>query len=92
MLTITSKAHRVVRQVTSHPKVGPRSGLRIAAQDDETVALSVRAVAEPQPGDRVLESDGARVYLDDVAEPRVDGHVLDAVTEDSGRVHFVVKD
>jgi Fe-S cluster assembly iron-binding protein IscA len=92
MITITSKAHQVVRQVTSHPRVGPHSGLRIAAQDDETAALSVRTVAEPQPGDRVLESDGARLYLDDVAEPRVDGHVLDAVTEDSGRVHFVVKD
>jgi Fe-S cluster assembly iron-binding protein IscA len=52
----------------------------------------VQAVAEPHPGDRVLESDGARVYLDDVADPRVEGHVLDAVTEDTGRVQFVVKD
>lgn len=92
MITMTSKAHKVVRQVTSHPRVGSHSGLRIAAQDDETAALSVGTVAHPHPGDRVLESDGARVYLDDVAEPRVDGHVLDAVTEDTGRVHFVVKD
>lgn len=92
MITMTSKAHEVVRQVTSHPRVGPHSGLRIAAQDDKTATLSVRTVAHPHPADRVFESDGARVYLDDVAEPRVEGHVLDAVTEDTGRVHFVVKD
>lgn len=92
MITMTAQAHAVIRKVTSHPRVGPHSGLRIAAHDDETATLSVRTVALPHPGDRVLESDGARVYLDDVAEPRVEGHVLDAVEEDSGRVHFVVMD
>lgn len=91
MITMTSKAHQVVRQVTSHPRVGRLSGLRIASRGNDTDTLSVKTVAEPHPGDRVLESDGARVYLDEVAEPRVDGHVLDAVTEDTGRVHFVVR-
>jgi iron-sulfur cluster assembly protein len=91
MITMTRRAHDVVRQVTSHPRVGRRSGLRIASRDPQTDALGVRTVAEPQPGDRMVESNGARVYLDEVAEPRVDGHVLDAVTEATGRVRFVVK-
>lgn len=91
MITMTRRAREVVRQITSHPRVGRRSGLRIASRDPQTDALDVRAVAEPHPGDRIVDGDGARVYLDEVAEPRVDGHVLDAVTEDTGRVHFVVK-
>ena len=91
MITMTRRAHEVVRQITSHPRVGRRSGLRIASRAPQTDALGVHTVAEPQPGDRIVESDGARVYLDEVAEPRVDGRVLDAVTEDTGRVRFVVK-
>lgn len=91
MITLTSEAHQVVRQVTSHPRVGPHSGLRIASGEHDTDTLSVRTVSAPHPGDRVVENDGARVYLDEEAEPRVDGHVLDAVAEDSGRVHFVVR-
>ena len=92
MIRMTRRAHEVVRQVTSHPRVGRRSGLRIASQDPQADALDVRTVAAPDPDDRVVESDGARVYLDEVAEPRVDGRVLDVVTEDTGRVRFVVKD
>ncbi len=92
MITMTSRAHAVVRQVTSHPLVGRLSGLRIASRGRDADTLDVSTVAKPHPGDRVVETDGARLYLDEVAEPRVEGHVLDAVAEDSGRVHFVVRD
>ena len=91
MISMTSRARRVVRQVTSHPRVGRHSGLRIASRGADTAALGVGTVAGPEPGDRVIEDDGTRVYLDSEAEPRVDGHLLDAVTEESGRVRFVVK-
>ena len=91
MITMTPRAHEVVRQVTSHPRVGRRSGLRIATQRQQAETLGVRTVSGPRPGDRVVERDGARIYLDEAAEPRVDGHVLDAVMEDTGRVQFVVR-
>lgn len=92
MITMTPRAHRVVRQVTAHPRIGRESGLRIAATHDPgSDTLAVGTAAGPEPGDRVVESDGARVYLDREAQPRVDGNLLDAVTEDSGRVHFVVR-
>lgn len=92
MITMTPQAHRVIRRVTAHPRVGRRSGLRIAARGPRTEDLKVRTAAAPEPGDRVVERDGARLYLDGTAAPRVDGRVLDAVTEDSGRVQFVVKE
>ncbi|MBL0749042.1 hypothetical protein [Nocardioides baculatus] len=91
MITMTPRAHRVVRQVTAHPRVGRRSGLRIAAPEPHAETLDVRTVAAPEPGDRIVEDDGARLYLDDEAEPRVDGHLLDAVTGETGQIHFVVR-
>jgi hypothetical protein len=39
-----------------------------------------------------MERDGARIYLDRAAVPRVDGYVLDAVTDETGRVQFVVRE
>jgi iron-sulfur cluster assembly protein len=91
MFTMTQKARAVVRRVTAHPRLGRESGLRIASQDGGTDALGVGMAAGPEHGDEVVERDGARVFLDEEAVPRVRGRLLDAVTEDSGRVHFVVR-
>ncbi len=91
MISMTSRAHRVVRRVTAHKKAGRRSGLRIAARARRSQTLGVGTVSQPEPGDRVVERDGARLYLDSEAEPRVEGHLLDAETDDSGRIHFVVR-
>jgi iron-sulfur cluster assembly protein len=91
VFTMTPKAQDIVRWVTSHPRVGKRSGLRIASQGPGTDVLGVRTVAGPKHGDEVVERDGARVFLDRRAVPRVRGRLLDAVTEDSGVVRFVVR-
>jgi Fe-S cluster assembly iron-binding protein IscA len=89
MITFTDKAISVMRQVTAHPKLTPSSGLRIARSASQS-RLQVRTVLGPEPGDRVVERQGGRLYLGPEAARRVDGHQLDAVTDDSGRVHFVV--
>jgi iron-sulfur cluster assembly protein len=91
VFTMTPKAREVVRRVTSHPRVGKSSGLRIASQGPATDALGVRTAAGPQHGDEVIERDGARVFLDQRAVPRVRGRLLDAVTEETGVVRFVVR-
>ena len=91
MFTMTQKARAVVRRVTAHPRLGRESGLRIASQDEDTDALGVAMASGPKRGDEVVERDGARVFLDEEAVPRVRGRLLDAVTEDGGRVRFVVR-
>lgn len=90
MFTMTTKAREVVRRVTSHPRISATSGLRISSQRADESALGVTTAAGPERGDEVLERDGARVFLDEPAVPRIRGRLLDAVTRD-GRVHFVVR-
>lgn len=91
MLTMTARAHSIVRRVTAHPRLSTRSGLRIASAGTEGVPMQVRASAAPQPDDLVVESDGARLFLGPKAVTRLRGRVLDAVTERSGRVQFVLR-
>ncbi len=90
MITFTHQAITVIRQVTAHPKLAPTSGLRIAAAQQRD-GLQVRTVREPEPGDQVVEQQGGRLYLGPEAARRVDGHVLDAVTDPSGRVQVVMR-
>jgi hypothetical protein len=90
MISFSKQAIAVMRQVTAHPKLSPSSGLRIAASR-ERETLQVRTVRAPEPGDRVVEEQGGRLYLGPRAAGRVDGHVLDAVTAPDGRVHVILR-
>lgn len=92
MLTITPDAMKVIRRVTAHPALEPTSGLRIAQREKPSTPLEVRAVRRPCPGDSVLERPGARLFLEPSASARVNGQVLDAVTESGGRVQFILRD
>jgi iron-sulfur cluster assembly protein len=89
MLTITPRASTVIQRVTGHPRLAPSSGLRIAPQAHPGASLEVTIALRPQPGDRVVEQDGGRLFLAPSAVARVDGQELDAVTDGEGRVQFV---
>jgi iron-sulfur cluster assembly protein len=91
MLIITPEALAVMRRVTAHPKMKPTSGLRIAHQNEPSAPLAVQAVHGPHPGDRLLERDGARLYLGPGTVGRVEDGTLDAVTQSDGRVQFVLE-
>ncbi len=91
MFHMTARAHAVIRSITSHPRLGPDSGLRISARDRGEQALGVGTAVGPKAEDEVIEHDGARVYVDRQALDQVRGSVLDTRTERTGRVHFVVK-
>ena len=44
----------------------------------------------PQPGDQVLEEDGARVFLEETAAETLDDKILDAQVDDAGGVQFTI--
>jgi Fe-S cluster assembly iron-binding protein IscA len=42
----------------------------------------------PEPGDQVVEQDGATVYLDPTSSDQLDDKVLDAGIDEAGNVEF----
>lgn len=91
MFSMTPRARSIVRRVTGHHALSAGSGLRIAGRSSSTEPMQVAASTGPEPHDEVVEREGARVFLGPGAAERLRGRTLDAVTERSGRVHFVLK-
>ena len=93
MIAISEEALSVIARVTDHPRLERRSGVRIAPRSaaDGEPSLEVRAVNGPESGDRVLEREGARLYLSPEAADRLAGCELDARSEPGDRVQFVLR-
>jgi Fe-S cluster assembly iron-binding protein IscA len=91
MLTLTENAGVVVKNLADRT-VGPaEGGLRIssaATADNFEVAVAPR----PEPRDQVVESGGARIYLEPDAATALDGKVLDAQIDEAGAVRFSLGD
>jgi Fe-S cluster assembly iron-binding protein IscA len=91
MLALTRRAAEVIRRITGHRLASDQAGLRIARPapgDGSTAGFQVAAVDEPEPGDSVVEQDGARVFLGPVATSQFDDHELDVETDAQGRAEF----
>ena len=88
MLTLTDNATDVVKTITQQTTETETAGLRISQQDSDPNSLGLTPVESPQPGDQVLEADGARVYLDATAAIALDNEVLDAQVDEAGTVQF----
>lgn len=91
MLTITPDALTIIRRVTTHPSMQPEGGLRIASRANTSAPLEVRAVSGPGEHDVVVDRSGARLYVGSDVTGRIDDGELDAVTDDGGRVQFVLR-
>ncbi|MFD4421000.1 HesB/IscA family protein [Agromyces sp. NPDC058484] len=88
MLTLTDTASTVVKEIVSR-RGGPEgAGLRIDAEDAGGTEYAVAIVPMPEEHDAVVEQDGARVYLGEVAAQSLDDKTLDARVADDGRVAF----
>ena len=87
MLTFTESATTIVKQITDQPEL---EAIRIASEDAGTFAIS--AVSAAEPDDRVVEQDGATVYLDQTAAEQLDGKVLDAGVDEAGNLQFALGD
>ncbi|MFC0531781.1 adhesin [Phytohabitans kaempferiae] len=94
MVTLTDNAIGLIRQLTDRPGLPVEAGLRIAigsAAGSAASALTVGVVSGPVNGDHVLDSAGARVFLDSEAVRALTGKSLDAALRDS-TVTFTVID
>ncbi|MEU7710814.1 iron-sulfur cluster biosynthesis family protein [Micromonospora chalcea] len=87
MLTMTDNAVLVIRDLAAQQDVADAGGLRIAA-DTEAGSLSIELVPEPVRGDQVVDTEGARIFLDSDAAELLNDTAVDAVVDDEGVVQF----
>ena len=90
MLTLTQNATLIVKEIADQSGGTEGSGLRITAEPGPEAGLSVTTAETAEPGDAVLEQDGATVYLDQDAATMLDDKVLDAAVDPSGKVEFAL--
>ena len=90
MLTLTDQASIVIRALAERTDAPADAGLRIATPPNGDEGLVVSTAASPVQGDQVIESDGARVFLEQNAAMILEDQTLDARVDESGRVEFVL--
>ncbi|HEX6517095.1 MAG TPA: Fe-S cluster assembly protein HesB [Nocardioidaceae bacterium] len=90
MLTLTENASTVVKTIVDQSGGAQEAGLRISQDGPDSPALHVMPTEAPQPGDQVLDEDGARVFLEETAAVTLDDKVLDAQVDDNGGVQFTI--
>jgi Fe-S cluster assembly iron-binding protein IscA len=66
------------------PQVPESAGVRIAADD---VGFELMLVAEPAPGDALIDDGGTRIFIEPQAAELLDEQTLDATLE-NGEVNF----
>jgi iron-sulfur cluster assembly protein len=92
MLTLTDSAVTAIRNLTSQPELPEDTGLRIMAQQEGGPAFQVTLAESPVAGDQVIETAGARVFLEPDAAVALDDKALDAQVDDQGTVAFTLAD
>ena len=90
MLTLTENASAIVNEITHQPGLAETAGLRITSDGSPEPVFAVSAAQQAEPGDQVVEQDGATVYLDETAAVMLDDKVLDAAVDPSGKVEFAL--
>ena len=90
MLTLTDSAVTAIRNLTAQPELPDETGLRIMSQDEGGPAFQVTLAETPVDGDQVIESEGARVFLEPDAAVALDDKSLDAQVDDEGTVAFTL--
>ncbi len=86
MLTLTENASNIVTTIVDKQIQTEDGGLRISGPTDGSFAIS--AVPAGEPGDQVVESGTAKVYLEETASAVLDDKILDAQVTADGDVQF----
>ncbi len=89
MVMLTADAATAIRGLTERPDVPEGVGLRISSNTLEG-PLTLQLVTSPSEGDAVVQSEGATLFMDEVAAQVLDGKALHAVSDDNGTVEFAI--
>jgi iron-sulfur cluster assembly protein len=82
VLTLTGTAVEAIRILTTKPGLPKDSGLRIV-HHDSAGGLELTITPGPDAGDEVIETDGARVFLQTKVAAMLGGRALNAeIAED----------
>jgi iron-sulfur cluster assembly protein len=97
MLMVTPHASEAIQAILSNTSMPPsHAGLRIvpgAPADGATasdVPLQLEVASQPADEDEVVVEGGANVYLEETVAPILDDKILDAQTDQEGKVRFVL--
>jgi Fe-S cluster assembly iron-binding protein IscA len=89
MLMLTDPAVAAVRTLTHQPNAPEGTGLRIAT-DPAHGALTLTVTPGPWSGDAVIDTEGARLFLDPEAATILENKALDVATRSDGQMEFRV--
>ena len=89
MLTLTENASTIVKTLTDQSPEAD-AGLRISSSNEQTTAFAAAVTPQPEPADQVVESGGARLFLEPDAAAALDDKVLDAQVDEQGSVSFAI--
>lgn len=94
MLTLTTGAVSVIREITDQPGLPEETGVRIASAiptGNGMPTFEIGIAETPEPADQVVEAGGVRVFLDPDASDAFRDKALDAEVSE-GQVRFVIAD
>lgn len=90
MLVLTPTASTVIENLVARTGDPQSAGLRIDSTADQAAQFAVAVMPAPLPGDQVIESGGARVFLETRASTALETKVLDAQVGEQGAVTFAI--
>jgi iron-sulfur cluster assembly protein len=88
MLTLTDNAASAIRSLTAQPDLPQQAGLRIMKQGEEGPLFQLALTEGPAAGDQVVETGGARVFVESEAIAELDDKALDAQVNEQGDLAF----
>ena len=90
MLTLTDSASTVVKTLIERTPDVTDAALRISASEVGATDLSLAVATQAEPNDTVIESAGAKVFVEQNAALVLEDKVLDAQIDDAGGVRFSI--
>jgi Fe-S cluster assembly iron-binding protein IscA len=91
MLTLTDSASTAVKNIAERNADAAEAGLRISTEPIGGTDFTVAITPAPNPTDTIVESDGAKVFLEENAARALESKILDAQLDDDGSIHFAIR-